>query len=394
MTVLCDPTLGIFRAGSVVTLADWRGARVECGGVEDEGISQEPQGFAGEDGRRTERRGGVSQRQHQQPAPAGVQATWGVRRQRLVARVQVRRPRSHVSRPGPGAGTRPPEARRRRRRRARRAPPHRRRARGRALPQVRVRRHPRGVAVWRSQGRPRAHPLRVGGRRRREGRLADHVAHDARPAMRAQTRGRPRRRGLRRVGRHRAVAGVGTMRGSSAVRPQRHLGGRIDATDAAQAPGARPRHPRERWRRGSHHPAQGAARARRSRGRVGRRPRPVADAQKTIVPRATRRERVERSHAEHEPDEDDEVRPPAERGGGGAVPEAGRERRARHRAGDGGGGWMRRGRTGPTERSHRRRGRLRVRLFADSRRRRLRRQRPAGPEHEPRRRARRARTAR
>ena len=47
-----------------------------------------------------------------------VQAARGVRRQRLVARVQVRRPRSHVSRPGPGAGTCPPEARRRRRRRA------------------------------------------------------------------------------------------------------------------------------------------------------------------------------------------------------------------------------------------------------------------------------------
>ena len=158
----------------------------------------------------------------------------------------------------------------------------------------------------------RAHTFRVGGRRRREGRLADHVAHDARPAMRAQTRGRPRRRGLRRVGRHRAVAGVGTMRleRSAPSAPisedgstQLTLHRRLSAAEARTAAASR-----------SHHPAQGAARARRSRTRR-RESRPVADAQKTIVPRATPAERVERSHAEHEPDEDDVVRPPAERGG-------------------------------------------------------------------------------
>ena len=161
--------------------------------------------------------------------------------------------------------------------------------------------------------------------------------------------------------------------GSSAVLAQRRRGGRIDATDAAQAFGARPRHRRiERRRRGSHHPAQGAAHRRGGRGRFDGGPRSPPSA-KTVFS-CDRGGRVERSHAEHEPDEDDEVRPPAERGGV-AVPEAAAN--GAHAISGHGGGWSRgggvgaAGEGGPVEATGAEV--TFVRLFADSRRRRLRR---------------------
>ena len=184
--------------------AAWSSARWRTRGGH-EGDSQEPQGFAGEDGRRAERRGGVRQRQHQQPAPARVQTPGRIDHERIGARVQVRRPRAHLPRPGSAARHHPAAARRRRRRRAGRAPPRRRRARGRPLPQVVLRRPPRGVADGGSERCTRAHPLGVRRGRRREGRVPDRLAHDARPTMRPEARGHARGGGIRGMGRVREV---------------------------------------------------------------------------------------------------------------------------------------------------------------------------------------------